>query len=636
MISKEYLEERLQALHDFVELPNDSVNIEKKRKGIQSIETELAQVCPSVREYEPYPDYGVMNYQQDFARLPQTTMQKIVSFVAQQYSTIKEYEGIDEGTKKLYNNKLKEYYRPSFYIAPVNPDDPDCIFMSDGSYRQFCSYQSNKAYLVARKMRGVLEEKGEEYFLLHFHIYLLYSAAINELAEVEKAEQAISILIKRRDGTPEARPNDDNVFPDPESSPEAYNSLLLLEFIRIFQSAEAALMNTVPEGTKEEIGDILTRLVDNYWEWAKKKYGSSFEMLSQKLSSWENLIADIAQQTEEKIPRIVCYDSQASGDTSSSCIKRYIISNCKNQVNNHLRQLAFCPRGREIGIIHYNFWGDNYETLVEQYRGKRGLPDAFRALFKQEDNDALLKKKVVALIAQAIDESQGNATKTDSDIKSLVLAKVKAYCQQLFFSYCEYLEGSSLSKIEKDNASLGWIYFTKVIVGNIAIPKHSYTEGSMVNHVGGDEANTLLSLGSGEIFEDMRSRFIIDNSSLPTIPNNAHCNRFVPQGNKKLKLDRLYEYLSRDDVRVIIVSKTEFENAVYNADVTKLFEDAESLGSKTKVKILIQVLKSYFPVEWYDAVSGNCGMNKTELSNINYQRSSMKEFKKVLKSIPLI
>ncbi len=117
-------------------------------------------------------------------------------------------------------------------------------------------------------------------------------------------------------------------------------------------------------------------------------------------------------------------------------------------------------------------------------------------------------------------------------------------------------------------------------------------------------------------------------------PTHNH-GLFSPSGNQVLKFDRLYEFLHRSDSRVILVSQSDFEYAVYNADFNQIFKDAETLKSTTKVKCLIQILRDKFPDNWYDAVSRNCGIKKDSLKKINYERDTLKLFKRCLEGIPL-
>jgi hypothetical protein len=110
---------------------------------------------------------------------------------------------------------------------------------------------------------------------------------------------------------------------------------------------------------------------------------------------------------------------------------------------------------------------------------------------------------------------------------------------------------------------------------------------------------------------------------------------FEPRGNATLTLDRLYEYLTREEVHVIIVSKSDFEYAVKNADFNQIFKDAETLKKTARVKCLIQYLKEYFPKNWIEAVSRNCGKSKDSLKKINYEREGLKQFRACIRSIPI-
>lgn len=675
MITLKELDEKRQALNDFVVMSNDNDNIIKKRTGVQSIKAELEQACPFVKDYEPYPDFRVVNYIQDFV-LYSSKLHEVEAFVENDYDEIKEYESLDEETKEEYKAKLYQYKDSmSVYYTNSPEPHPDRIFTQGGSYRLFCSYQNNPAYLVARKMRGTLEENGEGNFGLHFRTYMVYSAAVNELAIIERTMRRTGYLIadttvKKRDAVPDGDPYADvRPFRNPNADPgifynfwgkelkkkqEQYDGKetltgeqkamilapynyrkFLNELIAVFQAARAESSNTIPETTKVALEDLLTKLFNDYVERMLQEYGKSFDIMLEKLNSWENRTTNAGHDAEEKVPTIVCYDSECEGETSSSCLERHINSFSQELVYNRLQQIAFSPRFKELGIPRYDFWDGEYENLRTQYKGKRGLPDEVRALFNTEDNSALFVKKVRVFIDDAVDECSKNGWNVSTKDMHNALEKAKAFYQEQFFKFNDRLEKTDLSEEEKTNAILGWLYFTKRTVSRIRWEGLSYTNAPLGNPDMRGVYFTFSHTGSGAIFDEMKSRFIEDSDDSEEKPGHKSLGRFNPLGNMNFDLTRLYEFLHREDDRVITVSQEDFEYAVFNGDFNQLLSDGERLGTKTKIKCLIQFFKDKFPKAWYDTVSENCGISKDSLKKVNYERGPQKMFKRCIEGIPL-
>ena len=676
MITRKELDEKQEALRSFVVMTNENDNIEKKRAGVQSIKTELEEECPFVKDYEAYPDFGIVNYIQDFV-LYRSHLHEIEGFVDGEYAQIQEYETLDEETKKCYADKLVEYNQAtSVHYTNKSDPHPDRIFTRYGSYRRFVSYQNLPIYKVARKMRRDVEEKGEEDFSLHFRAYMLYNAAVNELATIEKTMRRMGYLIAettivKRSALPEGDPYADVVpFRNPDADPyifynfwgaslkkkqEQYSKKevltgdqkatflapfnyrkLLLEFVRLFQSARADSVIEVPELTKKELESLLSKLFNDFVERVNQEFGTSFEVLAEKCATWENRTINAAHDAEDRVPTIICLDSESDGEVSSSRIRKFIEDYCRDIIQQRLLQHAFSPRNRDIGVLRYDFWGDDYAGLVEKYKGKRGLPDDLRALFRQEDNSNLFVKKVKGFIDEAIDECAKNGWRVGTREMARTLDKAKTFFQDQFYKYNQHLEDTDLSLEEKNNASLGWIYFARRDVGRVR------WEGKTNTFIPAGQPNmrgvyfTFSAMGCGQIFDDMKRRFIED-SSLPTLdPPQIRAGLFEPRGNATLNLDRLYEYLTREEVHVIIVSKSDFEYAVKNADFNQIFKDAETLKKTVRVKCLIQYLKEYFPKNWIEAVSRNCGKSKDSLKKINYERDGLKQFNVCIRSIPII
>lgn len=675
MITHKELDEKRQALHNFVVMPNDNDNIVQKRTGIQSIKTELEDECPFVKDYDPYPDFGVINYVQDFV-LYSSHLHDVEHFVERYYNEIKEYESLDEATKKTYADKLVEYRQTTFveYQNRAEPH-PDRIFTQHGTYRQFYSYQTNKAYIIARKMRGDLEEKGEGDFSLHFRAYMLYNAAINELATVEKTMRRIGYLIadtsvKKRDDVPEGDPYADvRPFRNPNADPGIFYNFwgatlkkkqeqyqgketltgeqkamilapynyrkLLNELVAIFQAARAEQKNQIPDATKNALEEMLTKLFNNYVERMIQEHGKSFDVLLEKIDTWENRTNCAGHDAEEKVPTIVCYDSECEGECSSSCIQNHINFFIHELAHNRLQQIAFSPKFRELGIPRYDFWEGEYENLRNQYKGKRGLPDDIRALFNQEDNDAMFVKKVRVFIDSAVAECANNGWNISTSAMAATLAKAKEYYQEQFFKFNERLDNTDLTDEDKMNAALGWLFFSRRTVGRIRWEGISYTNVPLGKPDMRGAYFTFSVTGSGAIFDEMKRRFLEDFDTEKPAENTFHRNLFEPLGNMQFNLTRLYEYLHREDDRVILVSQSDFEYAVYNGDFNQLLEDGTTLGTRTKIKVLIQFFKERFPDKWYDTVSDNCGIKKKVLSNINFDRDTTRLFKRCIEGIPL-
>jgi len=675
MITVKELDEKRQALHDFVVMSNDNDNIIKKRTGVQSIKAELEQACPYVKDYEPYPDFRVMNYIQDFV-LYSSHLHDVEHFVERYYDEIKEYESLDEETKKAYAAKLWEYRDTTSVHYQNKPDPhPDQIFTHYGSYRQFCSYQNNKTYLVARKMRGALEESGEGEFSLHFRAYMLYNAAVNELAIIEKTMRRTGYIIadttvKKRDELPDGDPYADvRAFKNPNADPGIFYNFwgkelkknqekyagkesltgeqkamilapynyrkFLNELVAVFQAARAEVNNTIPETTKAALEDLLTKLFNDYVERMLQENGKSFDIMLEKLDSWENRTNSAGHDAEEKVPTIVCYDSECEGETSSSCLQRHINFFIHELVHNRLQQIAFSPRFRELGIPRYDFWNGEYEKLRDQYKGKRGLPDEIRALFNQEDNSALFVKKVRVFIDSAVDECAKNGWNVSTTDMANALEQAKAFYQEQFFKFNERLEKTDLPEEDKTNAILGWLFFTKRTVSRIRWEGISYTNVPRGKPDMRGAYFTFSYTGSGAIFDEMKSRFLEDSANADKKPGYVRRGLFDPLGNMNFDLTRLYEYLHREDDRVIVVSQSDFEDAVFNGNFNQLLADGERLGTKTKIKCLIQFFKDKFPKKWYDTVSENSGISKDSLKKVNFERGPQKKFKRCIEGIPL-
>lgn len=675
MITLKELDEKREALRGFVMMSNDNDNIVQKRTGIQSIKTELEEACPFVKDYEPYPDFGVISYIQDFV-VYSSHLHDIEGFVEGCYNEIKEYESLDEETKKRYANKLVEHQQTtSIHYQNSAEPHPDRIFTQFGTYRQFCSYQTSKAYIVARKMRGDLEVKGEGNFSLHFRAYMLYSAASNELASVEKTMRRIGYLIadtsiKKRDGTYDGDPYADvKPFKNPNADPGIFYNFwgkslkkkqeqyegkdtltgeqkamiyapynyrkLLNELVAIFQSARAELQNTIPDATKKSLEDLLSKLFDDYVERCIQEHGKSFDILLEKLDSWENRTNCAGHDAEEKVPSIVCYDSECNGECSSSCIQRHINFFIHDLIHNRLQQIAFSPQFRTLGIPRYDFWDADYERLREQFKGKRALPDDIRALFNQEDNSALFVKKVRVFIDSAIAECESNGWNISTNDMEKTLAKAKSFYQEQFFKFNERLDNSDLSEEDRTNAVLGWLFFTKRTVGRIRWEGVTYTNIPRGRPDMQGAYFTFSVTGSGAIFDEMKRRYLEDIADDKKAPKVVRLGIFEPLGNMKFDLTRMYEFLHREDQRVIIVSKADFDYAIFNGDCNQLLKDGKTLGTTTKIKCLIQFFKEKFPKKWYDTVSENSGISKESLKKVNYERGTLKKFKECIEGIPL-
>lgn len=675
MITHTQLDEWRVALHNFVAMSDENDNIEKKRTGVLSIKTEIEQECPFVKHYEPYPDFGVLNYTTSLF-MYQGYMYEIERFVSNEYDKIKEYENLDQETIDEYAAKLEQYKQTQsvHYTDRIGPH-PDQIFTQNGSYRKFCSYQKDKTYALAIKLRKALEKTGEGDFDLHFKVLMLYNAACNDLAKIEKTMRRMGYVIadttvKSRDEVQESDPYADvKPFRNPEADPYIYYNFwgaslkkkqeqyqgktsltgeqratflahynlrkFEFELERLFQSARAEVYGEIPETTKKELEKLLSTLIDDFILRVGQDFGTSFDVLADKLASWENRTKNASSAAENKVPTIVCYDDESNGSCSSSCIERHIDTYCHEKIQDYLRKLAFAPKNQDIGLLLYDFWGDEYEQLAEQYRGKHGLPDNLRALYKQEDNTNMFLDKVKEFLDAAIDECLKNGTRVGTREMSRTLAKTRTFLQDLFFKYNERLDDTELSDDEKINASLGWIYFSRRDIGRVRWMGVTYTNPPPgVKDMRGLYF-TFSVLGCGEIFDEMKRRFLEDAAVETPAPEKQSQGLFSPKGYVPLKLGQMYAYLTREEDRVIIVSQADFEYAVYNADFNKILEDAENLKSRTKVKCLIQVLKDYFTDNWYDAVSRNCGIKKKVLSNINYDRDTTRAFKRCIDGIPL-
>ena len=675
MITHKQLDEWRTALHNFVVMSDENDNIEKKRTGVLSIKTEIEQDCPFVKHYKPYPDFGILNYTTSLC-LYQGHVYEIERFVSNEYDKIKEYENLDQETIAEYAAKLEHYKQAEsvHYTDRIGPH-PDQIFTQHGSYRKFRSYQTDETYALALKLRKALEKTGEGDFDLHFKVLMLYNAASNDLAKIEKTMRRMGYVIadttvESRDEIQKSDPYVDvKPFRNPEADPYIYYNFwgtslkkkqeqyqgkstltgeqmatflahynlrkFEFELERIFQSARAEVYAKIPETTKKELEKLLSKLLDDYILRVGRDFGTTFDIMAERLASWENRTKSASNAVENKVPTIVCLDDESNGSCSSSCIERYIDVYCHEKVQDYLQKLAFSPGNHDIGILLYDFWGADYDGLVEQYRGKHGLPDNLRALFNKEDNTALFLNKVKDFLDDAIDECTKNGTRVGTREMSRTLAKTKAFFQDLFFKFNERLDDTDLSNEEKMNASLGWLYFSRRDVGRIRWTGITYTNPpvGMIDMRG--LYFTFTYHGCGDIFDEMKRRFLED-SEVETPASTSHSlGLFSPNGNAPLKLDRLYEYLTREDERVIIISKADFEYAIYNADFNVIFKDAETLKSMTKVKCLIKLLKEHFTKSWYDAVSRNCGIAKTNLSNINFDRGTTKLFYRCIDGIPL-
>ena len=673
MITNKQLDDWRVALHNFVLMSNENDNIEKKRTGVLSIKTEIEQEYPYVKEYEPYPDFGVLNYTTSLF-LCQGFISEVESFVEREYETIKEYEHLDKKTIEEYAAKLEQYKQTESvrYTDRLGPH-PDQIFTQHGTYRKFCAYQDNKTYLLALKLRKDLEKKGEDGFHMQFKLLMLYNAACNDLLAIEKTMRRMGYLIadtsvQTRDEVKKEDPYADvKPFRNPEADPYIYYNFwgasfrskqeqyagkksltgeqravilanynlrkLEYEFERIFQAAQADIIGEVPEATKRELEKLLSKLLNDFVERVGQDFGTSFDVISDKLSNWENRTVNASHNAEDKVPTIICHDDESDGECSSSCLQKFIDTYCHEWIQNYLQSLAFAPRNKEIGILLYDFWGDDYERMAEQYRGKRGLPDELRALYKQEDDTNLLLARVKEYLDQAIDECAKNGTRVGTREMSRTLAKVKSFFQDLFFKYNDKLDSTDLSSDEKLNASLGWIYFTRRQIGRVRWMGVTYTNPPPGMKDMRGLYFTFCVHGCGEIFDEMKRRFLEDSEVEVNTPPTHNYGLFSPSGNQVLKFDRLYEFLHRADERVILVSQSDFEYAVYNADFNQIFKDAATLKSTTKVKCLIQFLRDKFPDNWYDAVSQNCGIKKDSLKKINYERDTLRLFKRCLEGI---
>ena len=133
----------------------------------------------------------------------------------------------------------------------------------------------------------------------------------------------------------------------------------------------------------------------------------------------------------------------------------------------------------------------------------------------------------------------------------------------------------------------------------------------------------------------MKSRFLEDSANADKKTGYVRRGLFDPLGNMNFDLTRLYEYLHREDDRVIVVSQSDFEDAVFNGNFNQLLADGERLGTKTKIKCLIQFFKDKFPKKWYDTVSENSGISKDSLKKVNFERGPQKKFKRCIEGIPL-
>lgn len=669
------LDEKRQALNDIVLMPNDNDNIVQKHTGIISIKTELEQEYPFVKDYEPYPDFGVINYVQDFV-IYRSSLHEIAAFVDGCFDEIKEYESLDEDTKKQYADKLVKYNQAeSIHYSNIAEPHPDRIFTRYGSYRKFVSYQNHPLYKVARKMHDDLEERGEGEFDLHFRAYMLYCAAVNDLAKTEKTMRRIGYLVadttvKKREVFPEGDPYADvRPFKNPNADPGIFYNFwgknlkrmqdkytgkdmltgeqkatiyapfnyrkLLNELIAIFQSARAEFKGTVPEETKKALEDLLTKLFNDYVDRTIQEHGKSFAVLLEKLLSWENRTNNAGHEAEEKVPTIVCYDVDCEGETSSSILQRHIDVFIHELIHNRLQQIAFSSRYRELGILLYDFWDTEFESLREQFKGKRGLPDDIRALFNQEDNSALFVKNVRVFIDSAVQECSNNGWNISTADMQKTLTKAKAFYQDQFFKFNERLDKTDLSETDKTNAVLGWLYFTRRTVGRIRWEGLTYTNVPRGTPDMRGAYFTFSVTGSGAIFDEMKRRFLEDAAVGEEMPTTDTQGRFEPLGNMRFNLTRLYEFLHREDERVIIVSQSDFEYAVFNADFNQLLKDGAVLGTKTKIKCLIQFLKEKFPKKWYDTVCENSGISKESLKKVNYDRDALRKFRKCIEGIPL-
>lgn len=675
MITHKQLDEWRVALHNFVAMSDENDNIEKKRTGVLSIKTEIEQECPFVKHYEPYPDFGVLNYTTSLF-MYQGYMYEIERFVSNEYDKIKEYENLDQETIDEYAAKLEQYKQTQsvHYTDRIGPH-PDQIFTQNGSYRKFRSYQTDKTYALAIKLRKALEKAGEGDFDLHFKVLMLYNAASNDLAKIEKTMRRMGYIIadttvKARNEVSDGDPYADvKPFRNPNADPGIFYNFwgkslkkkqeqykdkeiltgeekatflapynyrrLILEFVGIFQAARAEIANQIPDKTKKEIEDLLTKLFDDYVNRTIQEYGTSFEVLSEKIFSWENRTINAAHDAEDRVPTIVCLDSETNGETHSTCIQRHINFFCYDMVHARLQQIAFSPRNINLDFLRYDFWGDNYNSLADQYKGKRGLPDEYRALFNQDDNTAFFIKKVKEYIDMAVEELTSNGWRISTYFMSKTLAKARTFYQDLFFKFTQRLENAPLSDEEKKNAALGWLFFTKREVSHIRWEGITYTNLPPGKPDMRGAYFTFTTTGSGEIFDEMRRRYLEDVDGKEPDSTSIHLGIFDPLNNAVLKLDRLYEFLTRDDIHVIRVSKDDFEYAVFNADFNQILKDGEDLHTKTKVKCLIQFLKEKFPKKWYDAVSRNCGIEKESLKKVNFDRGPQKKFKECLSGIPL-
>ena len=676
MITREELNQLQSELQNFSAIPNETDAIEKKRNAIMSIKNEIAEKCPFVKDYEPFPNFGIMSYFQAFVVYNLHHYSDVEHFIEKHFNDIVKWEHMDQKTKDEYAAKLREHTQTvSISFSDSSGVHPDQIFTQGGIYRKYASYLTSTTYQFARKLKKDLDEKGISDFSLYYRTFLLYSAAFNDLFAVEKAMRRMGYIIVEagvttRDAVPSGDPYDCvKPFRNPNADPYIYYNFwgaslkkkqeqykgkepatgdqkatylanynkfkLQLEFERLFQNARASVINELPESTKKEVEFIINKLLADFIARVRQDFGSSFVIMSEKLSDWDSRTVDAAHEAELRVPTIVCYDEQSNGETSSSSIQRYIVAYSHQAVHDQLLKIAFPPKVQSTGLLRYDFWGDDYGWLVEKHKGQRGLPDDLRALFNQDDNTALFVKKVKDFIDIAETECSKAGWHTDVQNMPMALAKAKEFYQDQFFKYIQRLNDLALSEEEINNASLGWLFFTRRTVGRIRWEGLTYTNPPVGKPNMSGLYFSFAVIGSGGIFDDMKRRFLEESFVTTPEVQKIYPDLFTPLGNMQLKLDRLYAYLNRSDERVVIVSKSDFEYAVKNADFNKLLEDAKELHSTVKVKILIQILRPKFPKEWYTAVSQNCNIPKKSLKKINYDRTVYKNFKRCLEGIPL-